>query len=216
MTDTPTDLGPRPAPDSSELPRQATLERLSQHAIGADLTFDEYAERAAAIEQAATQAELDATLAGLPADRAPADAAGHGRWLVGAFGGAEERGRWRLGRRLQIVAFLGGVKVDLGNAQPEASESVITVVSILGGVDLLAPRGLPIELSGISLLGGKSDKRSSGSPVRGAPLIRVRALAVLGGVGIKDRKPPRRRLIDVIRRRRPQSSDTERAGPQGD
>jgi hypothetical protein len=121
-----------------------------------------------------------------------------------------------LGRRLRIIAFLGGVKVDLGNAQPEASASVITVVSVLAGVDLLAPPGLPIELSGISLLGGKSDKRPAGRPVRGAPLIRVRALAVLGGVGIKARKAPRRRLIDVMRRRRPEPPDIEQKGSQAD
>jgi hypothetical protein len=60
------------------------------------------------------------------------------------------------------VALLGGVTVDLGMAQLEASESVITVVAILDGAGIIAPPGVTIQLSGVSLFGGKGDKRAAG------------------------------------------------------
>jgi hypothetical protein len=101
------------------------------------------------------------------------------RWLVAVFGGTEQSGSWRLGRHVRIVAVLGGAKVTLGTAELEAPESFITVVAFLGGADILAPPGISIQLSGFSLLGGKSDKRAGGPPLPGSPLIRVRAFAAL-------------------------------------
>lgn len=213
MTDASMDPGTQSEHTLTEAARQEALARLSEGAIGAGLTLGEYAERAGAIERAATNAELDATVVGLAQGEVKADAHDHARWLVGIFGGSEQRGRWRLGNRLRIVALMGGVKLDLGNAQPEASESLITVLALLGGVDLIAPPGLPIELSGISLLGGKSDKRPSGPPLAGAPVIRVRAFAVLGGVGIKQPKSPRGRLTDRIRKGRAEPSNSAGQSP---
>jgi len=106
-------------------------------------------------------------------------------WLIGVFGGAEERGRWRLGRRLSILAIFGGVKLDLGQAQIEAPEPRIVIFAFLGGVEISAPPGLPIALSGFSLLGGKSDERPPAPPLPDARPVRVQAWAVLGGVKIK-------------------------------
>lgn len=111
----------------------------------------------------------------------------HRGWLVGIFGGSAQRGRWRLARRLRIVAVFGGASLDLGSAEPEAPESLITVFAFMGGVEIVAPAGIPIQLSGVSLLGGKSDERTEAPPMPGAPLIRVRVFALLGGVKITDR-----------------------------
>jgi hypothetical protein len=105
------------------------------------------------------------------------------------------------------VALFGGAKVDLGTAQLEAPESVITAIAVFGGADIIAPPGIPIQLSGFSLLGGKSDKRAGGPPLPGSPLVRVRAVAILGGVTVKDR-PQRRKLLDVIRARRSKPTGT--------
>jgi hypothetical protein len=138
------------------------------------LTLDEYAERITGGE----------TVAGPPSTPVPKR---RPRWIIGVLGGAEQRGRWRLGSRLRIIALLGGVNLDLGQAQPEASETLITVVAVLGGVEITAPPGVPIELTGFALLGGRSDERSPGRSLPGCPVVRLRAFCLFGGVKVKER-----------------------------
>lgn len=191
-----------------ESARETAVNDLAERASSAHLTLDDYAERAVAVEQAASVEELDAAVRGLSEQAGATTEAHAGRWLIGVFGGTQQRGRWRLSSRLRVVAVLGGVTLDLGLAEPEAPESLITVVAVLGGVEIIAPPGVPVQLSGFSLLGGKSDERSGGPPLPGSPLVRVRCITLLGGVKVKDR-PPRRNLLDVIRARggRPTTPD---------
>jgi hypothetical protein len=139
------------------------------------LTFGEYAQRIEAGESVSLPSSSES------AGRRP-------RWLVGVLGGTAQKGRWRLGRRLRIIAVLGGVDLDLGQAQPEAPESLITVFAVFGGAKLSAPPGLPVELTGASLLGGKSDKRPPGPRLPGCPVVRVRVFSLFGGVSIEPRK----------------------------
>jgi hypothetical protein len=185
---------------SLESARDAAIARLAERSTAGILTLDEYTERAVAVEQAVAAEEIDAVLHSVPENASAAPAARRARWIVAVFGGTEERGRWRLGKRLRIVAVFGGATLDLGAAETEARESVITVVAILGGAEIVAPPGVAIQLSGLSLFGGKVDKRSGGPPLPGSPLIRLRSFALFGGVTVKDR-PPQRNLIDAIRER---------------
>src|SRR5437764_5320563 len=108
-----------------EIVREAALDDLAQLARSGGLTLDEYAERAVVLEQAATVEELNAAVRGLPGRDAAVESASDARWLVGVFGGTEQRGRWRLSSHLRIVAVFGGVTLDLGMAQPEAPKSLI-------------------------------------------------------------------------------------------
>lgn len=137
----------------------------------AGLTFNEYAEQIAAGENPAL----------LPQ---PAGGARRRRWVVGILGGTDQKGRWRLERRTWVICVLGGAKLDLGQAEPDAPESVITVLALFGGADITAPPGVPVELTGFSFLGGKSDERPRGPALPGCPLVRVRVFCALGGVKV--------------------------------
>jgi hypothetical protein len=176
-----------PAAPSTSLDRSAAIERLIRHATAGELTLDEYVACAAAIDAAASPQELEAAIAPV-AHEPPTPVPTPARWLVGIFGGTDQRGRWRLPRRLRILAVLGGVQADLGSAQVEAPLSTITVVALLGGVSLTAPTGVSVQLSGASLLGGKTDKRPAGPPLPGSPVVHVRAYTLLGGVSIEQRR----------------------------
>jgi hypothetical protein len=153
------------------------------------VTLGEYAERVTAIQQAATVNEIHTAVRGLPEESAAGAPARLGRWIVAVFGGTRQEGRWRLDKRLWVVAAFGGVKLDLSAAETQASASTITVIAILGGTDIFAPPGVSVELSGLSLLGGKADRRASGVQLPGSPVIRVRAFSFLGGVAIKEAAP---------------------------
>lgn len=186
-------VGSAAEPDGASAPvdadrRERAIRGLSDQVASGVLTLDEFADRVSAVERASSEQELDALAAEAQAPDAGAPLKDSPRWLFNVFGGTDQHGRWRLGRRLRIFAFLGGASFDLGAAQPAAPECVITVVALLGGVELTAPAGVTIQMSGVSLLGGKTDERSVGPSLPGSPLIRLRVFAVLGGVKVGERK----------------------------
>jgi len=47
------------------------------------------------------------------------------------------RGRWRLGDHLRVVAIFTVRTLNLGAAQPEAPELVVTVVTAFGGASII-------------------------------------------------------------------------------
>lgn len=183
-------MSSEPSPPAAGQPDDLTRElkereaRLEQYARSGRLTLGEYAERADALARARAIPELDAAVQDIP-DQAVTPARPLKSWLVGILGGSEQRGRWRLGKRLVVLAVFGGARLDLGQAQLETPEAVITIFAFFGGVELTAPAGVPIALSGVSLLGGRSDERTAGPLLRGCPRVRIRAFAILGGVKIK-------------------------------
>ncbi len=166
--------------------RDARARALADAASRGAMTLGEYASRAGALEDASTVDELDRAIRDIPVEPGEQHPP-HRGWLVGIFGGTEQRGRWRLGRTLWIVCVFGGVRLDLGSAQPQSPQCDITVLALLGGADLAAPSTVPISVSGFSFLGGRSDERSADHPpLAGAPTLRVRAFALLGGVKITE------------------------------
>ncbi len=66
----------------------------------------------------------------------------------------------------------------------------INAISVMGGIEIIVPEGVEVELSGISVMGGKH-ARIADVPVRpGTPVIHIRALSVLGGVAVKSVPQP--------------------------
>jgi hypothetical protein len=191
---------------AATIDREAATRELARTAASGGMTLGEYAERGSAIEEATTAEEIKAVV-GLPGEAADLPPARHSRWIVAVFGGTRQRGRWRLSKRLWLLVALGGARLDLSTAQAEAPESVITAVVVLGGAVLLVPQGVPVELSGFSLFGGKADRRAGGPALHGSPLVRVRAFAFFGGVAVKE-PPGRRTLLDIISSPRKQPTST--------
>jgi hypothetical protein len=186
MNDTRTDDPNDATQPSIESARETAVRALAHRAVSGSVTLDEYAERALAVQQAASMEELDAALLGTPEEAAGAPAARRPRWLISVFVGGGRRGRWRLGEHLRVVAIFTVRTLDLGAAQPEAPESVVTVVTAFGGASIIVPQGVSIHLSGFALFGGRNDTRTELSPLPGSPLIRVRAFSLFGGVKVED------------------------------
>lgn len=181
------DIGPDDVsvPSEVERARWSARDQLAARATGG-LTLDEYAERIAALDAATSTLEIEDVLHGLP--ELGTSTSDSPSWLVGVLGGTKQRGRWRLNSRLGVIGVLGGTSLDLGAAEVAAAEPTITVVAFLGGAEILAPPGVPIRLSGFSLLGGKSDERMPQPALPGMPVIRVRVFTFLGGVKVAERK----------------------------
>ena len=62
-------------------------------------------------------------------------------WYVTPIGGMVRRGRWSVERRLVFIAVIGGMNLDLREAQLTAPEVVVTAVSVIGGLNLIVPPG---------------------------------------------------------------------------
>ena len=116
------------------------------------------------------------------------------RWTVSIMGGSQRKGRWRLREKTNAVAVMGGCVLDLRNAVVEGHGIVINAIAVMGGIEIIVPEGIEVELGGIAIMGGKDASRLKNvPPLPGSPIIRVKAFAFWGGVSVRS-KPVRARL----------------------
>lgn len=201
------DRGPVPAPEQdlrvSDDERHRIVELLGEHAGVGRITLGELEERVGRVYAATTRGELAAVTADLPAleavgsDRSALEAVGSDRpvvtprrerkptrWLVAIMGGSRRGGRWRLSGRVNVVAIMGGDDIDLRGVEIEGGELLINVVAIMGGPSIYVPDTVEVELTGTAIMGGNDERGSPRPPRPGAPLIRIRSFALMGGADI--------------------------------
>jgi class 3 adenylate cyclase len=180
----------------SDAERERVVNRLKTACEEGRLTLDEFSERVAATYVARTEADLSVVVADLPpttADLVPATTttAPPGRratrWTVGIMSGARQRGRYRLHGKTNAVAFWGGCELDLRSAEVEGAEVEINAVAVMGGVDIVVPEGIAVELTGFAIFGGRNLRVKDVPVLAGSPVIRVRAFALMGGVTVKSK-----------------------------
>jgi hypothetical protein len=81
-----------------------------------------------------------------------------------------------------ILAVLGGGEIDL-SASPPGPGARLTVIAILGGVEILVAPGTKVSVRGFGLFGGRTIKVSqTGS----GPEIRMSLWAVFGGIEVNN------------------------------
>jgi Domain of unknown function (DUF1707) len=176
-----------PAPLVADGHREAAVARLRAACGDGRLSLDEFADRVAGAWSARTSTDLDAVVADLPAPSTRP----RRRRVVAVGGMARQRGRWRPAPTVQVVAVAGGAEVDLVDAVLDGPGVRVRAVAVLGGVEVVVPEGVAVELTGTSLLGTRSYLVRGPVAARpGSPEVEVRALAVLGGVTV--RTPHRR------------------------
>jgi hypothetical protein len=179
----------------SDREREDAVSRLRSAAGEGRLTFEELAERTELAYAARTDAELARIAEDLPATAAPSRrvesaAAGDERtdWVLAVMGGAERKGRWRVRNRTQAVALMGGVELDLRQAELPVGDVEITAWAIMGGVDVRVPDGVRVEMGGFALMGGNTSRGPADAPPPGAPTVRVRAYSIMGGVNVRRKR----------------------------
>ena len=182
-----------PAIRASDAEREHAVELLRRHSAEGRLTLEEFAGRIERAYSATTRAELEELTRDLPAadgeaTRRPSRREKRAsRWIVSILGGTNRRGRWRLGRNTNVVCVMGGAEVDLRHVELEDIDSTLTVVTVMGGAQIIVPEGVDVDVDGLAILGGKDFKPGKTVPPRGAPRVRIRAYAILGGIEVKAR-----------------------------
>src|SRR5262245_20210606 len=101
-------------------------------------------------------------------------------WHVRLLGGRQRGGRWQVPADTVAISLVGGVDLDLTDADIGTPEVTITKVSLVGGVRLVVPRQTKVVVTGFSLFGGTHVE--PGVSADGAPTLRINAFGIFGGV----------------------------------
>ena len=192
----------------SDAERDAVVRTLGDHAAVGRLTLDELEERSGRALTAKTRGEL-ATLtsdlpreAGQPGELSPVPSRKKPvRWMVAIMGGSHRRGRFRTVGSINAVAIMGGDEIDLREAEIEGGELTLNLFSFMGGANIYVPDSVEVEVGGFSFMGGHEEIGGERPPRPGAPLIRIRVYALMGGATIY-RLPPQARGVGLKEARR--------------
>ncbi|GAB2817276.1 DUF1707 SHOCT-like domain-containing protein [Streptomyces daliensis] len=219
---------------ASDAERERIADVLKEAVAEGRLGVDEFQERLDSAYRARTRGELEPLVRDLPTPGATSLVKGHGygygqvagsrapaprrpgaaeriggrgtsSWGVGILGGFGRKGNWTVPRAFTGVAIMGGGELDLREARFEEREVVIRCFVFMGGIDVVVPSDVEVEVRGIGIMGG-FDSSASGEHTGGpdAPRVVVTGLAVWGGVGTErklTREEKRQRREDKLRGR---------------
>lgn len=174
---------------ASDRDRDDALDLLSTAAADGRLTLEEYSARA----EAALSARVLSELSDLTGDlgRALEQLAKGPERLTAIFGNESRKGHWRVPEHLAARSLCGDCHIELQDAVLTSQVTTIEAHATLGAVTIFVPDGIEVRLSGTALLGAKSSTVRA-APLPGAPVIDVRATAVLGNVTVCSPKPTSR------------------------
>jgi DUF1707 SHOCT-like domain/Cell wall-active antibiotics response LiaF, C-terminal len=183
----------------SDSDREQAAEVLREAAGHGRITMDELDQRLELAYAAKTYGDLAAVTRDLPqAGQAPGPAAvsriggtPRSTFSVAVMSGARRTGRWVVPRTYVGVAVMGGIELDLREAQFAEPEVTIHAYTVMGGIEITVPEDVEVDVSGFAFMGG-FDHNASGPGLPGAPRVRVLGFAFMGGVEVR-RKPAKRR-----------------------
>ena len=198
-----------PAVRASDAEREQTVEVLRSHVVEGRLTLEEFAQRLDTVYDARTRAELEALTHDLPDDshaslsrrrRRPK------RFTGVVFGSVERKGRWRVPRFACLAVVFGDADIDLRTAEIDGRVVTITALLVFGNADFFVPRGVDVDLGGITLFGHRREHGDDVDVTLEAPLVRIRVYSVFGTSDVWRIAPGMsgsfRELIKSVRRSR--------------
>lgn len=188
--------------------RQQVVEDLMEHFANDVLDLAEFERRLDVANSSSTLEELNGVLTDLPTSTAlmrsakltPArggsavlvaseDVRAHSL-MIAVCGGTSRKGRWVPARRNTAVGVMGSVQLDFREAMLGPGVTEVAVFACLGGVEIIVPPEMAVEVDGIAIMGGfdnETDTVLNRDPDQ--PLLRVKGLVVLGGAEIAVRLP---------------------------
>jgi predicted membrane protein len=101
------------------------------------------------------------------------------------FSGMEVRPRISNFRGGSVTAAFGGANIDLRDSALAQEGARLELTAAFGAIDLIIPQNWKLDIDGIPLFGGWSNKTSPSSATEG-PVLTVRCLAMFGGIDVKN------------------------------
>jgi hypothetical protein len=195
----PADTSPR----ASDAERNLAIDRLRSAYVEGRLDQDEFDERSHAALTARTRAQLERLFTDLPPAAAaaastaplsvrpvrPGERQGP-RLSLAIMSGVDRRGRWRVPADSTAVAVMGGVGLDFRGAVLTAQVTTITAVAFMGGVEIIVPPGIRVDMHGFGFMGGWENRADPDSDLPPeAPVLRVNGFAFMGSVEVRTKRP---------------------------
>lgn len=205
----------------SDAERERAVAFLRTHTADGRLTLDEFSDRVGDVYAASTAGDLEKVVADLPAIEAEPGVVPETRrrravrWTVSIMGGNARKGRWRVADRTTAIAIMGGSELDLRKAEFEGNEINIFAIALMGGIDIIVPEGVEVELGGIAIMGGKDSRIRHQNLGPGAPIVRVRVLAIMGGVNVRTKTERSAEQRAIERQQRYEQRAVRRGQPRG-
>jgi class 3 adenylate cyclase len=169
------------------------------------LTLDEFSDRVTLVFDANTKTDLEQVVADLPSLRGESvpetERRKVSRTVVGIMSGARRTGRWRPGEELNAFALMGGCEIDLRQAEIDGPSVTINATAIMGGIDIIVPDGIEVELDEFHFMGAVETRVSNAPRVPGLPVVRIKAFALMGSVIIRTKRTRAERNADRAERR---------------
>ncbi|MFG2196253.1 DUF1707 domain-containing protein [Streptomyces sp. NPDC048639] len=196
---------------ASDADRDRVAEILREAVAEGRLDMEEFDERLGAAYRARTYADLepltrDLPVAGGAAVGEPATVSADWQERIGGpasstkgiavMSGFQRKGRWTVPRRFTAFTFWGGGELDLREARFEDREVEIRCFTIMGGVQIVVPPGVEVDVRGFGVMGGFDQSAAEEPGERGAPRVVVSGFAFWGGVAVERKlaRAERRRL----------------------
>jgi hypothetical protein len=186
--------------------RERAVQVLCAHFAEDNINLEELERRLDLAYAASTTAQLDTLTSDLPAlahgpaaetpapvrtavTVDPATQVADSDFMIAVMGGVERKGAWVPARRMTVATVMGGAELDFREATFGAELTDVWVIAIMGGVEIIVPPGVRTEVKGLPIMGGFGSSAPSAGLPPGAPILRVRGLALMGGLEVKVRLP---------------------------
>ncbi len=157
----------------------------------------EFDTRVRAALAAKTRGELDRLAAYVPGERpagpvvTPAGTRKPGKLSLAYKTSLRRAGRWRVPATFTALSYKGGTVLDLRAAELTSAVTTIRAVAYKCRIQVLAPPGIHVEVSGIGVSSGADDSACL-VHAAGAPVVQIRGLAYKGLVEIHSTPPATR------------------------
>jgi hypothetical protein len=191
----------------SDADRQRVADVLRDAAGEGRLDLDELEERLELTFQAKTYGELvpitlDLQATGpvphphpgaAPVRRTPSSvpAVGHNS-SVAIMSECKRQGVWSVPEHHSAFAMMGGVLIDLRQAQLSAHETLINASAVMGEVKVIVPADMHVVMDGTPIMGEYSQAKDkvAADIGPGSPVVRIRGMALMGSVTVQRQPAP--------------------------
>lgn len=187
-------------PPVSEDLRQRGIDYLQELLASGKVDLDRFQTALDALLGVHTQADLAAVVRSLPAPvefTPPARQRQEPLEISASMGEVRLEGRWQVSRLTKIDTGMGGVTIDLSQAEFDDREIEIVVHTHMGTITVIVPRGLEVRPVGRS----GPVNTALDPPIPGFPIVRLSATCDMGTIRVMHPAEKGQRRRRWLRRR---------------